>query len=121
MRLVILPQLGEDGKRNELHPVGEDDGLIERFSSDNLAGLLELRNKQPVWSNETESYVLNFHGRVTRVSLRISCYIFGYQLIDFISKKFNFAEHILYTKFKITKIKLNLHTAPYRDIKQNTS
>ena len=88
MRLVILPQLGEDGKRTELHPVGEDDGLIERFSSDNLAGLLELRNKQPVWSNETESYVLNFHGRVTRVSFRfpaiflVSAYCFNLQEIQ---------------------------------------
>ena len=71
MWLVILPQLGEDGKRTELHPVGEDDGLIERYSLDNLAGLLELRNKQPVWSNETESYVLNFLGRVTRVSTKL--------------------------------------------------
>ena len=66
--LVILPQLGPDGRRPELHPVGENDGLIERYSSGNLAGLMEMRNKQPVWSNETESYVLNFHGRVTRVS-----------------------------------------------------
>ena len=66
--LVILPQLGQDGRRPELHPVGENDGLIERYSSGNLAGLMEMRNKQPVWSNETESYVLNFHGRVTRVS-----------------------------------------------------
>ena len=71
MRLVILPQLGEDGKRTELHPVGEDDGLIERYRSDNLVGLLELSNKQPVWSNETESYVLNFLGRVTRVSTEL--------------------------------------------------
>ena len=65
--LVILPQLGQDGERPELHPVGENDGLIERYSSGNLAGLMEMRNKQPVWSNETESYVLNFNGRVTRV------------------------------------------------------
>ena len=28
---------------------------------------MELKNKHPVWSFETESYVLNFHGRVTRV------------------------------------------------------
>ena len=65
--LVIMPQLEKDGKRTELHPVAEDDGLIERYSTGNLAGLMVLRNKQPYWSNENQSYVLNFHGRVTRV------------------------------------------------------
>ena len=87
MNLAILPQLGEDGKRTELHPVGEDDGLIERYRSDNLAGLLELRNKQPVWSNETESYVLNFHGRVTRVSLK---QVSGFSVIGFLVSAYCF-------------------------------
>ena len=40
---------------------------IEKYKSKNLEGLLELQNKTPVWNDETQSYVLNFHGRVTQV------------------------------------------------------
>ena len=69
---VILPQLGEDGKRMELYPVEEGDGLIQRHNTGNLSGLLELQNKHPMWSKETETYVLNFHGRVTRVNTKFS-------------------------------------------------
>ena len=42
--------------------------LISTFSG-KLADLLVLSNKAPVWSYENQSYVLNFHGRVTRVRL----------------------------------------------------
>lgn len=33
-------------------------------------GLLQLRNKVPSWSEESGAYVLNFHGRVTRASVK---------------------------------------------------
>ena len=29
-----------------------------------------MRNKRPEWSPESQSYVLNFHGRVTRASVK---------------------------------------------------
>jgi len=32
--------------------------------------ILELHNKTPVWNDETQSYVLNFHGRVTQASVK---------------------------------------------------
>lgn len=32
--------------------------------------LLELHNKTPVWNDDTQSYVLNFHGRVTQASVK---------------------------------------------------
>ena len=32
--------------------------------------LVELHNKTPVWNEETQSYVLNFHGRVTQASVK---------------------------------------------------
>ena len=32
--------------------------------------LVELCNKKPVWSNENNSFVLNFHGRVTMASVK---------------------------------------------------
>lgn len=32
--------------------------------------LIELCNKTPVWNEDTQSYVLNFHGRVTQASVK---------------------------------------------------
>lgn len=32
--------------------------------------LLHLQNKTPVWNDDTQSYVLNFHGRVTQASVK---------------------------------------------------
>ena len=32
--------------------------------------LIELGNKTPVWNDDTQSYVLNFHGRVTQASVK---------------------------------------------------
>ena len=32
--------------------------------------LLQLQNKTPVWNDDTQSYVLNFHGRVTQASVK---------------------------------------------------
>lgn len=39
----------------------------KRKMNDNL---LELHNKTPVWNDDTQSYVLNFHGRVTQASVK---------------------------------------------------
>ncbi|EUB61498.1 Tubby protein [Echinococcus granulosus] len=41
-----------------------------------LSGIIELHNKKPMWNEETQSYVLNFHGRVTQASVK------NFQLID---------------------------------------
>ena len=46
------------------------DGLIERYKAKSLEGILELHNKTPVWNDDTQSYVLNFHGRVTQASVK---------------------------------------------------
>lgn len=35
-----------------------------------MDGLVELKNKTPVWNEESQSYVLNFHGRVTQASVK---------------------------------------------------
>ena len=32
--------------------------------------IIELQNKTPVWNDESQSYVLNFHGRVTQASVK---------------------------------------------------
>eukprot|EP00096_Caligus_rogercresseyi_P012706 TRINITY_DN5416_c0_g1_i1.p1 TRINITY_DN5416_c0_g1~~TRINITY_DN5416_c0_g1_i1.p1 ORF type:complete len:495 (+),score=134.34 TRINITY_DN5416_c0_g1_i1:138-1622(+) len=67
---VILPGMNAEGKRIEFKALSEHDGLIERYKSKNLEGILELKNKTPVWNDETQSYVLNFHGRVTQASVK---------------------------------------------------
>lgn len=42
----------------------------ERWRSRKMDGLVELKNKTPVWNEESQSYVLNFHGRVTQASVK---------------------------------------------------
>lgn len=32
--------------------------------------LIELHNKAPAWNQESQSYVLNFRGRVTKASVK---------------------------------------------------
>lgn len=44
--------------------------LSECFKTKNMENLIELHNKTPVWNDETQSYVLNFHGRVTQASVK---------------------------------------------------
>ena len=35
-----------------------------------MTDLIDLGNKSPIWNEETQSYVLNFHGRVTQASVK---------------------------------------------------
>ncbi|CAF5220778.1 unnamed protein product, partial [Rotaria magnacalcarata] len=46
------------------------ESLIERWKHNDMSNLLELHNKSPIWNEETQSYVLNFHGRVTQASVK---------------------------------------------------
>lgn len=41
-----------------------------RWQNKNMDNVIELHNKAPVWNDETQSYVLNFHGRVTHASVK---------------------------------------------------
>lgn len=43
---------------------------IECFRTKNMDDLIELHNKTPQWNEDTQSYVLNFHGRVTQASVK---------------------------------------------------
>lgn len=42
----------------------------ERWKLKHMDNLIELHNKTPVWNDDTQSYVLNFHGRVTQASVK---------------------------------------------------
>jgi len=67
---VILPGMGLDQQRIPMRPLTESDSLLERYKNKRMENLLELHNKTPVWNDDTQSYVLNFHGRVTQASVK---------------------------------------------------
>ncbi|KAL0101511.1 hypothetical protein PUN28_018971 [Cardiocondyla obscurior] len=67
---VIIPGMTPDQKRVEICPRIESETLLERWKSKQMDNLIELHNKTPVWNDDTQSYVLNFHGRVTQASVK---------------------------------------------------
>jgi tubby-related protein 1 len=67
---VLLPGMNQDHKRVEVRPTSDHESLPERMKRGSSDGLIELHNKSPVWNEETQSYVLNFHGRVTQASVK---------------------------------------------------
>lgn len=48
----------------------EHETLLARWQNKNTETIIELQNKTPVWNDDTQSYVLNFHGRVTQASVK---------------------------------------------------
>ncbi|XP_075264588.1 tubby-related protein 3-like [Convolutriloba macropyga] len=67
---VIIPGMTVDFERAVIQPRNDNDSLLKRYEEKNLENLLVLHNKSPVWNEETQSYVLNFHGRVTQASVK---------------------------------------------------
>ncbi|XP_050183116.1 tubby-related protein 1 isoform X4 [Myiozetetes cayanensis] len=67
---VIIPGMNADGERVPIRPRNDNDGLLMRWQNRNMDNVIELHNKAPVWNDETQSYVLNFHGRVTHASVK---------------------------------------------------
>uniref|UniRef100_A0A3Q2VST7 Tubby-like protein n=1 Tax=Haplochromis burtoni TaxID=8153 RepID=A0A3Q2VST7_HAPBU len=57
--------------RQELAAICYDhESLLARWQNKNTESVIELHNKTPVWNDDTQSYVLNFHGRVTQASVK---------------------------------------------------
>ncbi|RKP11832.1 C-terminal domain of brain tubby protein [Piptocephalis cylindrospora] len=54
----------------EYRPTTKSETLLGRFKTGDHDGSLILHNKSPQWSEETQSYVLNFHGRVMLASVK---------------------------------------------------
>lgn len=48
----------------------EHETLLARWQNKSTESVIELHNKTPVWNDDTQSYVLNFHGRVTQASVK---------------------------------------------------
>lgn len=66
----IIPGMNMSMERVEVQPTNDNDGIIGRWKRKEVEHLVELHNKTPVWNEETQSYVLNFHGRVTQASVK---------------------------------------------------
>nr|CAI5824796.1 unnamed protein product [Callosobruchus analis] len=67
---VIIPGMVSDEQRVQIYPQDDSESLIESWKAKNMDNLIELHNKTPVWNDDTQSYVLNFHGRVTQASVK---------------------------------------------------
>ncbi|KFZ53641.1 Tubby-related protein 3, partial [Podiceps cristatus] len=67
---VIIPGMNMNHKRIAIRPRNEHESLLSKWQTKNLENLIELHNKAPVWNDDTQSYVLNFHGRVTQASVK---------------------------------------------------
>ncbi|CAF0864375.1 unnamed protein product [Rotaria sordida] len=67
---ILIPGMSSDHMRVEVRPRNDSESLIERRKHNSMDNILELHNKTPVWNEETQSYVLNFHGRVTQASVK---------------------------------------------------
>ncbi|XP_018608279.1 tubby protein homolog isoform X1 [Scleropages formosus] len=68
--IVIIPGMNMDHERVSLRPQNDHDTLLAQWQNKNTESVIELHNKTPVWNDDTQSYVLNFHGRVTQASVK---------------------------------------------------
>ncbi|XP_059388136.1 tubby protein homolog isoform X2 [Carassius carassius] len=67
---VIIPGMHENDERVVIRPKNELESLLTRYENGNKENLVTLLNKSPSWNEQTQSYVLNFHGRVTQASVK---------------------------------------------------
>ncbi|XP_056126431.1 tubby-related protein 1-like isoform X3 [Rhinichthys klamathensis goyatoka] len=68
--IIVIPGMTKDGERVPIRPRSDNNGLLMRHQNRNMENLIELRNKTPVWNEDTASHVLNFNGRVTQASIK---------------------------------------------------
>ncbi|XP_053066007.1 tubby-related protein 2 isoform X5 [Acinonyx jubatus] len=67
---VIIPGIDDQNQRLRVQPQNEQESLLCRLQRGASQGLVLLQNKAPWWSYRSGAYVLNFHGRVTRASVK---------------------------------------------------
>ncbi|XP_062859852.1 tubby protein homolog [Trichomycterus rosablanca] len=67
---VIIPGMHENDERVSICPKSDLESLLTRHENGNKENLVCLVNKSPTWNEQTQSYVLNFHGRVTQASVK---------------------------------------------------
>ncbi|XP_076025732.1 tubby protein [Genypterus blacodes] len=67
---VIIPGMFQNDERVCIRPKSDIETLLVRHANGNTENLVTLANKSPCWNEQTQSYVLNFHGRVTQASVK---------------------------------------------------
>ncbi|XP_036157608.1 tubby-related protein 3 isoform X5 [Myotis myotis] len=67
---VIIPGMNMNHERIPFRPRSDHESLLSKWQNKTMENLIELHNKAPVWNDDTQSYVLNFHGRVTQASVK---------------------------------------------------
>ncbi|CAI9166081.1 unnamed protein product [Rangifer tarandus platyrhynchus] len=67
---VIIPGMNMNHERIPFQPRNDHESLLSKWQNKAMENLIELHNKSPVWNDDTQSYVLNFHGRVTQASVK---------------------------------------------------
>ncbi|KAG0000108.1 hypothetical protein BGZ80_002674 [Entomortierella chlamydospora] len=67
---ILMNTMTEEGEMVEKRPTHVKDTLIGRMTEGDMSDLLVLRNKSPQWNDETNSFVLNFGGRVSLASVK---------------------------------------------------
>lgn len=85
---ILIPELTPEGDDYiNYKPLNEAESMIGKFKSGNRSGMRYLFNKPPKWNDEVSAFVLNFHGRVDKPSVK------NFQLID------TFNEDYVYMQF----------------------
>lgn len=67
---VVLPRMKEDKEPVVIRPISSQETLLGRFDEADLREISVHHNRQPNWNEKTQSYVLNFNGRVTQASVK---------------------------------------------------
>ncbi|XP_041111192.1 tubby-related protein 3-like isoform X4 [Polyodon spathula] len=67
---VVIPGMNMSHERVPVRPRNDHESLLTKWQNLSMDNLIELHNKAPVWNDDTQSYVLNFHGRVTQASVK---------------------------------------------------
>jgi len=68
---VVLPKMDEESKKAiTIKPAQASQTLLGYFDEADLTHITVHHNRQPNWNDKTQSYVLNFNGRVTQASVK---------------------------------------------------
>ncbi|KAF9574072.1 hypothetical protein EC968_007464 [Mortierella alpina] len=67
---ILMNTMTSEGHMVERRPTQAKDTLIGRMTAGDTTDLLVLRNKSPQWNDDTNSFVLNFGGRVSLASVK---------------------------------------------------
>jgi len=67
---VVVPGMTTDGSRVMLKSKDPNDSIVARMKSNASSHLIRMENKTPTWNEDSQSFVLNFSGRVTKASIK---------------------------------------------------